>query len=126
MLYQTEFKDFILGVEVPADFVDTSWHNDACPSFTKNLGNGLCAKVYVDYINVDDRETQGDGRFTACICSEDMTFVAEEVSTDDWNAILEWVATKSYIAKHEHSFTNNEQSEFDASDRACKADRFFG
>ena len=123
MSYQQEFPKFILDVVIPTDFVDTSWHNDACPSFSKDIGDGFCARVYAD---INEREIQDFGRFSVCICDEDMMFIEEGINTDDWNEILEWVATKSYIAKHEHAFTNNEQSEFDASDRACKADRFFG
>ena len=48
--YQKEFPHFA-GVEMPTfdGFEDTSWHNDACPSFERYLAQELSLRVWVDH-----------------------------------------------------------------------------
>lgn len=57
--YRTEFADFpadssAVAALLARGFVDTSWHNNVCPSFE---AMGLC--VWVDFPNPDDRAMMG-------------------------------------------------------------------
>lgn len=48
--YQEAFPDFPdLDIRIPAGFVDSSWHNDISPSFTKRLENNCVLQLFVDY-----------------------------------------------------------------------------
>lgn len=89
--YQTEFPDFDLDVAIPAAWNDSSWHNDACPSwyagFTKD---GHVVKVWVDYADPNDREFPEIDRFGVVIQTED----GDEIdgvgahAGNDWDAVL--------------------------------------
>lgn len=61
MTYQTEFPDIALPSDIPADWVDMSWHNDACPSFVVT-GNvyGTCVTLWIDDADPDKRENGAD------------------------------------------------------------------
>jgi hypothetical protein len=54
--YRTAFPDFVLDIEVPAGFDDTSYRNDSCPSWV-NARAGL--HLFIDYQDPADRETDG-------------------------------------------------------------------
>jgi len=60
-------------------FTDTSWHNDACPSFRK--GDFL---IWVDYPNPREREGFGDTQFVVQRVSDEATLLG----TDDWTEVL--------------------------------------
>lgn len=63
MGYSKEFPDYRgLGI-IPAGLgfpVDTSWHNDACPSFETEDGR---YRLWVDYPNPKDKEDPSLPRF---------------------------------------------------------------
>lgn len=62
MTYATEFPEFVAGMPaIPTDYVDTSWHNDACPSFHV-AGNvyGLGVTLWVDHADKAERENGAD------------------------------------------------------------------
>src|SRR5690606_19746669 len=62
--YQVEFPRFgILDVQVPEGFCDTSWHNDVCPSFSKELPNGNFLRIFIEYPDPAARETPDAARF---------------------------------------------------------------
>jgi hypothetical protein len=96
-----EFPSFDLATmpDVPAHWEETSWHNDACPSFiiTDSLG------VFVDFADPamsDFPNWRRDGkmkRFSLCpmrdrqhISSDDADAegLPENIQTDDWNELL--------------------------------------
>jgi hypothetical protein len=79
MTYKKAFPDFELDVEIPAGFNDTSWRNDACPSWENPAGS---MKLFVDYQQPEDREC-GGGRFTLAYLDQDGT-IENEFTTDDW------------------------------------------
>lgn len=63
--YISEFPDFgCLDVELPFSFKDTSWHNDAMPSFTKQLENGQTLVLWIDYADKEKREYDFYDRFS--------------------------------------------------------------
>jgi hypothetical protein len=83
MTFRTEFPTFDAASlpAIPADFVDTSWHNDACPSFTNEALN---LRVWVDFADPADREFDDARRFGLCWNDDNY----ELVLTDDWSEIL--------------------------------------
>jgi hypothetical protein len=56
--FSREFPDYPTAAMpvFPAGFVDSSWHNDACPSIT-SAALGLL--IFIDYPEVNDRELHG-------------------------------------------------------------------
>lgn len=63
---------------IPAHWRDSSWHNDACPSFTVA---GL--QVFIDYADPAKREHPGEPRF--CVTTEDADNV---LATDIWDEVV--------------------------------------
>ena len=81
-LIRTEFPDYdVLTLPaIPTHWKDTSWHNDACPSFeTKGL------RIFVDYADASQRENESLVRFA--VLRDDVIVL----DTDDWDAVLELV-----------------------------------
>ena len=72
MTYPTEFPDYastIPDVFLKAPWTDASWHNDACPCFSRARGGeGGEVHVYVDEDKPSLREiwTARDGKQTPC------------------------------------------------------------
>lgn len=83
MSYQTEFPGFVGMPAIPAGFIDSSWRNDACPSFT----NESCSVIiWVDFIDPADRELPYSSRFL--VTPER----GAELATDDWQAVLSFLS----------------------------------
>lgn len=84
--YSTEFPDFVLGVIVPSDFKDSSWHNDVCPSFT---GHGL--RLWIDYKDPEMRELVGE-RFMIQQEDEEGQLINDPdailLRTNNWNEVI--------------------------------------
>lgn len=72
---------------IPADWLDISWHNDACPSWQIDSAT-LPLFVYVDYADATRREFPEISRFSVH-WEGDCLF-----ESDDWNAILVFVAAR--------------------------------
>lgn len=81
-----EFPDFDLATmpEIPADYVDVSWHNDSCPSFLNEATGRI---LFVDYADAENREHPETPRFNLNVwdCGNTGETLVE---SDDWNAIL--------------------------------------
>lgn len=68
---------------IPAAWDDSSWHNDACPSFViEDIG----VQVFIDYANAVQRETLGGYRYSVLDVADIQTL--EMLSTEDWQAVL--------------------------------------
>lgn len=82
MSVHTEFSDYPLHTlpPLPDTWVDTSWHNDACPSW--QMPGGLY--VYVDYEDAAQREHPEGGRFTVVNMDDDTV----AYHGDDWQEVL--------------------------------------
>jgi hypothetical protein len=65
MTYKTEFSSYDDELTLPAGWVDTSWHNDTCPSFEKIVGD-TTIRLWCDFKDPDLREVGGNPRFTVC------------------------------------------------------------
>jgi hypothetical protein len=78
MNYKTEFPRFPKPLPKLKGFEDSSWHNDACPSLTKDLGEFNSLRLFVNYPNPKDREIgdykyilfyeMNDGLITKLVC----------------------------------------------------------
>ena len=56
--YQSEFANYDDVLSIPTGWVDTSWHNDICPSFEKTFGD-VTFRLWCDYANIEKREVGG-------------------------------------------------------------------
>ena len=100
--YATEHREFVLGVDIPVEFldatqwVDMSWHNEGCPRFVSHdtlTHNGMTAKVcvWVERVNVGDREDTSFPRFgVELVTPEDMESVSTGIDCDTLAQV--WVA----------------------------------
>jgi len=60
--YKTEFPNYDDELILPEGWIDTSWHNDACPSFEKVFGD-VKFRIYCDYKDMEARENPSWTRF---------------------------------------------------------------
>ena len=96
-LMAREFPDYdqtTLPV-IPHYWMDTSWHNDVCPSFTATPAalDGTGVHIFCDYADEASREfgrLEQCSRFSAYLQNEDGVRTME-VYGDDWGAILRGV-----------------------------------
>lgn len=94
MTYQTEFPDFPaadMPSDIPADFADSSWRNEICPSFTiwENMDSPVFqwAKLWIDYADSALREFQDGKRFLIQLIDEDGRVSPADIwQSDDWNS----------------------------------------
>ncbi len=72
---------------IPEGWTDTSWRNDACPSFDTPSG----VRVYVDYADPKQRDNEGLARFGAYYEAPDAQSSTDRVDVyegEDWDALL--------------------------------------
>jgi len=91
--YQREFPDFgELDVALPPGFTDESWHNDAMPSFAKELPNGYFLKLWIDYADQSKSEVPMISRFSLGLYNQDMEHITDLKYVDDIADINDFVA----------------------------------
>lgn len=91
--YLREFPDFgVLDVRLPPGFADESWHNDAMPSFAKELPNGYFLKLWVDYADQSMSEVPMTSRFSLGLYNQDMEHISDLKYVDDIADIDDFVA----------------------------------
>ena len=89
--HETEFLGSIIDVELPADFIDTSFRYNACPSFSKTLLDNSRVEIYIQHINPDLRESES-GRFVAFNYDADGELNIEKgFCTENWTEMLEFL-----------------------------------
>lgn len=93
-LLRREFPEYPVDSlpEIPADWEDVSWHNDACPSFSVPTREGDDLRIFIDYPDPKLSDF-GDGRvrFGANFYPNDWqsnTDVVNIYEGDDWEALL--------------------------------------
>lgn len=67
------------------DFVDTSWRNNACPSFTSDK---LGLHLWIDFPNPDDREHKGVARFILERQDRGIETGESVVETENWDDVI--------------------------------------
>lgn len=82
MSVHSEFPTFPLSSlpTVPPTWEDTSWHNDACPSYSTPRGY----HVFIDFPVAEDREFTDSERFTVC----DIDTGEVQLHTSVWEEVL--------------------------------------
>jgi hypothetical protein len=89
--YKYEFPNFDFEVpQLPKGFVDVSWHNDVCPSFSCDLNDKQEMIVWVNYADENRREC-GGLQFALVVKDKedcDPSYFGYELETDSWDAIL--------------------------------------
>ena len=95
-MLRAEFPDYDTATlpPIPDDWEESSWHNDACPSFTASADR---LHVFVDYADPAAREFRDGPRFNVRgnmfgIDGGDDDFTDELLNTDDWAEVLRFVA----------------------------------
>jgi hypothetical protein len=85
-----EFPDFDQSTLplIPETWADTSWRNDACPSFTSTRF-GKTAVVYIDFADPALREFEEGKRFTVVEDAEDGATVSV-LETDDFHEVRDY------------------------------------
>ena len=66
---RSEFPDYDDTITLPEGWIDTSWHNDVCPSFEKTFGD-TTFRLWCDYVDPERREMYGAMRFVIYIEDE--------------------------------------------------------
>lgn len=84
-----EFPDYPVASlpEIPAGFVPSHWHNDACPSWSR--GDLV---LFIDYPNPADRDFDDGTRFSLQRSTGAGANVI--VDTDDWTTVLAFIAAE--------------------------------
>lgn len=90
MSWRTEFSDYPPAdmPAVPASWVDVSWRNDSCPSFSHPASYAL----FVDYADRGSREFPEAARF--CLYPADDRSDAPSVETESWDEMLAALAER--------------------------------
>lgn len=55
---KSEFPHYDDTIEMPEGWIDTSWHNDVCPSFERDIGE-VTYKVFCNFKDPVKREIGG-------------------------------------------------------------------
>lgn len=75
-----EFPDFPVAdmPALPEGWIDTSYHNDACPSYTSPDG----VVIWIDYADPAQREFPGQARFTVTYLDADGCHLVDDITLD--------------------------------------------
>lgn len=87
--FTKEFPDFpatdVPNLPAEYDFVDTSWHNDACPSFTSDK---LGLTLFIDFADASQREHPEAPRYSLQAQEAGVEVGGGSVDTDDLAVVL--------------------------------------
>lgn len=103
MTYKQEFPAFDDVLPTLEGFKDSSWHNDACPSLIKELGNENFLQVFVDWKNKemsDFADLMGNdyGRFVVMLGLSNGS-TEDILITNDWDEVV--FLTKNFSFKEQ-------------------------
>jgi hypothetical protein len=89
--FRTEFPDYPESdmPQLPEGFEDTSWHNDACPSYS----NADCT-IWIDYVDPTKREHNATyPRFNVQPMRDGIEITGDGgLMTDSWDEVLSYIA----------------------------------
>jgi hypothetical protein len=94
--YLYEFPMFgRLDVQLPAGFIDVSWHKNTCPSFelpsADKTAEWPLLMLFIDYKDQDQRECDDAPRFFLYAGSDLENWL---VATEDWSQVQQCIAAK--------------------------------
>jgi hypothetical protein len=91
--YLREFPAFgVLDVAIPEGFEDTSWHNNACPTWSMQKGNGNYLQLAIDYADPEQRDTPSLKRYRLHLYDTGMNFQGDLMQTDDYTEVQDLLA----------------------------------
>lgn len=96
MSYKNEFPNFVLDVTIPEGFSDCSYRNDSCPRFEKDLPDGRCLIIWVDFADPKNREYLDCHRFSVDLHDHDFSYLKTFIQSDDWQEIVDFVKGDCY------------------------------
>jgi hypothetical protein len=104
MSFRAEFPEYPAGdipsVVLKEPWRDESWHNDACPSFSRALGGKRSVHVYVDHLDPAMRVNPDVTRFQAHVTDDEGSFreaAADIFESDNLDDILAWSSAKRLV-----------------------------
>jgi len=59
MSYKIEFPDYDDVINLPLGWKDISWHNNTCPSISKEVNEKTFVVIWCDYKDFSRRESMG-------------------------------------------------------------------
>lgn len=89
MYYKNEFPNY--DYEIPSlgnGWIDSSWHNDVCPSFEYTSNQGVIYRLWFEYNDPDIREVGGK-QFTLSKYS-DYDEMVQLLESDDLSEVLNY------------------------------------
>jgi hypothetical protein len=88
--YRTEFPHFDFEIPtIPEGFVDSSWHNNVCPSFERKLNDTHSITLWVNYLDENRRECGGFQFVVTVHPTEEMGIDMDyEYETNNWEYAL--------------------------------------
>lgn len=89
-LWVSEFGETFACPDLPQGWVDTSWHNDVCPSYA--VGDVLA--VFMDHPVAPEREFPESPRYTvhdSWQLEHTALDIAVPLMTEDWQEVLDYV-----------------------------------
>jgi len=101
--YLEEFPSYDDVLPVIKGFVDGSWHNDACPSLIRKVGESAYLQLWCDYKNKelsDFADLDGDRyrRYSLSLVNDEEGLHIDLISSNDLNEILDFIKTRvNYI-----------------------------
>jgi hypothetical protein len=92
MNYLEQFPHYDDTLPTLEGFYDSSWHNDACPSITKDLGGEKYLQVFCDYKNKELSDfadlVDGYARFSVCYQNHEEDLNGQYLfESNDWTEI---------------------------------------
>lgn len=93
-LARREFPDYageLFPASIPAGAVESSWHNDTCPSVSLDHGDSLRVRIWFEMETRESREFPDVARYT--VSFEYMEAGIDHITvleTEDWAEVLAW------------------------------------
>lgn len=93
---KNEFPDFDYALPSIEGFTDSSWHNDACPSLSKEIAEGIFVQIFCDYRKKSLREFKDYYKYFVGVTNSD-----EQIfETNSLRELRQWVKNCLFIQEH--------------------------
>ena len=94
--YLNEFPSYDDELPVIKGFEDGSWHNDACPSLIRKIGEDTYLQLWCDYKNKklsDFADLDGDRyrRYSLSVVNDEEGFHINLIASNNLNEVLEFI-----------------------------------
>ena len=103
MKYKNEFPRYDDELPVIKGFEDGSWHNDACPSLIRKVGENAYLLLWCDYKDKSlsdfaDLDGESYRRYALSLVNDEEGLHIDLISSNDLNEILNFINTQiNYI-----------------------------